>query len=46
MAIPFIGWLLGLIITLFGLGTLWLLSRKEAGEVKAAGEEIVAKAEG
>jgi hypothetical protein len=46
MAIPFVGWLLGLIITLFGLGTLWLLSRKEAGEVEPTGEEIVAKAEG
>jgi len=46
MAIPLVGWLLGLIITLFGLGTLWLLSRKEAGEVEATGDEIVAKAEG
>jgi hypothetical protein len=46
MAIPLVGWLLGLIITLFGLGTLWLLIRKEAGEVEATGEEIVAKAEG
>jgi hypothetical protein len=31
---------------LFGLGTLWLLSRKEPGEVEATSEEIVAKAEG
>jgi hypothetical protein len=47
MAIPFVGWLFGLIITLFGLGTLWLLSRKEAGEAEATGEEVVvAKAEG
>jgi hypothetical protein len=46
MAIPFVGWLLGLIITLFGLGTLWLLGRSEAGEAQATGKEIVAKAEG
>jgi hypothetical protein len=46
MAIPFVGWLLGLIITLFGLGTLWLLSRKETAEVESAGDEMVAKAEG
>jgi hypothetical protein len=43
-AIPIVGWFIGLIITLFGLGTLWLLRRQEAG---ASDEEIVvAKAEG
>ena len=46
MAIPLFGWLFGWIITLFGLGTLWLLSRKEPAQVEATGEEIVAKAEG
>jgi hypothetical protein len=45
-AIPLVGWLFGLIIILFGLGTLWLLSRKEAKGVETTGAESVAKAEG
>jgi hypothetical protein len=31
LAVPFVGWLFGLAITLFGLGTLWFLGRGQAG---------------
>jgi cytoskeletal protein CcmA (bactofilin family) len=48
MAIPVVGGLFGFIITLFGLGTLWLLlRRKEVSEDETVDDEtIVAKAEG
>ena len=39
-----VGWLFGLAITLFGLGTLWFLGRGQASQVSE--EAMVAKAEG
>jgi hypothetical protein len=43
ISIPFVGWLIGLAITLFGLGTFWLLRRKDSAE--APDQQVVAKAD-
>ena len=36
MSIPFVGWLVKLIIVLFGLGALWLLGRDQFGKKEEA----------
>ena len=41
VSIPFVGWLIGLGIVLFGLGALWLLCRK--GDTEALEPEVIAK---
>ncbi len=38
MSIPFAGWLIKLIVVLFGLGALWILGREQLGKEKALQE--------
>ena len=44
MSIPFAGWLVKLIVVLFGLGALWLLGRDQFGKKENKEDAIVAEA--